>query len=702
MRIRQLIGASAFSIAMLGAASLLTCSEKARAAPPAQPAYHDDDDDNEAGPVPSSEIVVTARQLDSARASINPALGASSYLLTNDAIEKRPSGEAANLVNVLMQMPGVTQGGDGAVRVRGQEHVQYRINNVILPEGLTDPADTLRARFAEKIELVTGALPAQYGLQTGGVVNITTKSGIYNRGGEFELYGGTQGRFEPAFEWAGSTSGTNYYVSGSYLRSYAGLPAPDSSSIPRNDHTDQGDAMAYLDRIIDDHSRVALILGVSDDRLQTPHAAGNSPAAAWGGRQLRASQYGMLSYQRSDAALNLQVAAFLNRGIRRLEPDTPGDLAFAGIARQNRSDALSGGLQAEAVYALGEGNHLRGGLLQTWRRTRDQAVDTVLASGSLLDLSGRLVSHRSETGLYLQDEWQVTARLTLNYGLRFDHVSDPGGGSALGPRASMVWAPDADTTLHLGYARYFVPAWQERDPIAPSAYTGTSATLAGSADQPALAERDDYIDLGLSRSFDELTLGIDVYWRRSRNLLDQTWSADGLVAHSFNHARGDGKGVELTATWSEGPLAVWSNLAIASLTGREIVSGQVFFAPTQLAWSVSHDVAANNDQLLTGSVGAAWRSGALRLSGDATWGSGLPRSTSAAGPNAASMPAWVSLNLAAVYRVTGLGHHPLDIRLDVLNALDGARQVQDGTGLAGGLPQWSVRRGVFIGLEQAL
>jgi outer membrane cobalamin receptor len=175
-------------------------------------------------------------------------------------------------VNVLLQMPGVSQGSDGAIRVRGQDHVQYRINNVILPEGLSDPADTLRARFAERVELITGALPAQYGLQTGGIVNITTKSGVYKRGGEVELYGGTQGRFEPAFELAGSGSGTNYYVSGSYLRSEAGLPAPDASATPLHDHTDQGDAMAYVDRILDAHSRLALIVGLSDDAMQTPHA----------------------------------------------------------------------------------------------------------------------------------------------------------------------------------------------------------------------------------------------------------------------------------------------------------------------------------------------------------------------------------------------------------------------------------------------
>ncbi|HZU64357.1 MAG TPA: TonB-dependent receptor [Novosphingobium sp.] len=718
MRLGQILHLGLACMVAAGSAGLPAPGAIAHAAPaphaPQRPAHDDDDDDGDDGPVQTGAIVVTARQLDAARASINPALGASAYLLTNDAVEKRPSGETANLVNVLLQMPGVSQGGDGAIRVRGQDHVQYRLNNIILPDGLADPADTLRARFADRVELVTGALPAQYGLQTGGIVNLTTKSGVYQHDGEVELYGGTQGRFEPAFELAGAEAGTSYYVSGAWLRSDAGLPAPDASATPLHDHTDQGDALAYFERLLDARSRLALILGVSDDGLQTPRSrsgpastitgttTGTITGTAAGGAQQRASQYGLLSYLRSAGALNLQLAAFLSHGVQRLEGDVPGDLALAGIARQDRADLLSSGLQAEAVYAPGRAHHLRAGLLASWRRTRSRAADTVLLADSPLTLRGQASARRQETGLYLQDEWAAAPGLTFNYGLRFDRVSGSGGGSAPGPRASLVWSPAKATTFHLGYARYFVPAPQEREAIAPAAYAGSSAALPTATDTPARAERDDYIDIGLTQKLGGLALGIDAFWRGSRNLLDQTWSADGLVAHAFNYARGTGKGVELSANWSEGPLSAWGNLAVSRLQGWRIVSGQAPFSAAALAGAASQAVATNSDQRFTGSAGLAWRTGPWRLSGDATFGSGLPRSATALAPNGATMPAWVALNLAAVRRFAGWGRRPLDIRLDVLNALDGARRWQDGTGLAGGQPQWAARRGVFIGLEQAL
>ena len=144
-----------------------------------------DDDDNAA---PVTQVTVTSQRLDVARAEIQPSLGASTYTITNDTVESRPGGETMSLDRVLLQMPGVTEDGFGRLHVRGnQGGLEYRVNNVIIPEGLTDLGDMLSTRTAASVELVTGTLPAQYGLNVAGVVNITTKSGAYLDGGEAEL-----------------------------------------------------------------------------------------------------------------------------------------------------------------------------------------------------------------------------------------------------------------------------------------------------------------------------------------------------------------------------------------------------------------------------------------------------------------------------------------------------------------------------------
>ena len=60
-------------------------------------------------------------------------------------------------------------------------------------------------------------------------------------------------------------------------------------------------------------------------------------------------------------------------------------------------------------------------------------------------------------GVYVQDEWRILPTVTINGGLRFDGVDQYTHGTQLSPRLNVVWKPTDTTTLHIGYARYFVP-----------------------------------------------------------------------------------------------------------------------------------------------------------------------------------------------------------------------------------------------------
>ena len=66
----------------------------------------------------------------------------------------------------------------------------------------------------------------------------------------------------------------------------------------------------------------------------------------------------------------------------------------------------------------------------------------------------------------------------------------------------------------------------------------------------------------------------------------------------------------------------------------------------------------------------------------------------------AKLSAHLTLDLAAVYRLKLIENHPLDLRLDITNLLNRRYALNDGTGLAGGAPEWGARRGVFVGVEQ--
>ncbi len=141
----------------------------------------------------SLDLDVISRRLDVARQQIQPSLGASVYDFTPQALEIIPRGAERPAHEVLLRAPGVAQDSFGQIHLRGEHaNVQYRLNGVELPEGLSVFGQALISRFANSISLITGALPAQYGFQTAGVVDIQTKTGITNPGFVVSMYGGQQ------------------------------------------------------------------------------------------------------------------------------------------------------------------------------------------------------------------------------------------------------------------------------------------------------------------------------------------------------------------------------------------------------------------------------------------------------------------------------------------------------------------------------
>jgi outer membrane cobalamin receptor len=179
---------------------------------------------------PALGITVTATRLDEARSSIQPSLGATVYDFSNRVIQNVPQGENAPLNQVLLRAPGVVQDSFGQIHVRGDHaNVQYRLDGVQLPEGLSLFNNILATRYADQMSLLTGALPAQYGLHTAGIVDITVKSGTTNPGAEVSVTGGSRDYSQPAFSYGGRTGAIDYFAAGQYIHNGLGIENPTSS-----------------------------------------------------------------------------------------------------------------------------------------------------------------------------------------------------------------------------------------------------------------------------------------------------------------------------------------------------------------------------------------------------------------------------------------------------------------------------------------
>src|SRR5208283_3091611 len=506
--------------------------------------------------------VVVTGQLDESREAIVPSLGATSFIMDAEQILNLPQGEDAPFSQVLLRAPGVAEdsAANGDLHVRGEHaNLQYRINNVLLPEGITGFGLELDPRFVASMQLITGSLPAQYGFRTAGVVDIQTKGGAFEQGGATSLYAGSYDTVRPSFEAAGSDGNITYFADASYEHNTIGIEHPTASAIPVHDNSDQYRAFAYLSCILDSSSRISFMASASYSDFEIPDTpglpAGTSPdgsqwlpgafnSAGLNERQNEQNYYGVVAYQKSSGDLNFQLSAFARASSVHFTPDPAGDLYFNGVASDVDRTLRSVGLEGDGSFAAGASHTLRAGFSFLDEFVTADSTTTVFPVDAAGDPTGPaypIVDDKSLHGLfagaYIQDEWRLAPGLTMNYGARCDlYESSFDHEGQLSPRVNFIYQATKATTLHAGYARYFTPPPAENVPAGIVArFNGTSNQSPVTQDDPVRSERSNYIDAGVTQKLSEgLQVGLDGYYKKAKNQLDDGLFGQTLILSAFN------------------------------------------------------------------------------------------------------------------------------------------------------------------------
>ena len=681
-------------------------------------------------------VTVTAARLDAARIGIQPQTGASTYSISDAAIAAQPGGDNSQLNQVVLQAPGVAQDSFGQLHVRGEHNgLQYRLNGIIIPEGISVFGQTFDPRFIGSLELITGALPAEYGLRTAGIIDIQTKTGMFQSGGDLSVYGGSHSQIQPSVDYGGSSGAFNYYVSADYRADTLGIEAPDGSVDPLHDRTQQWHGFAYLQDILDDDSSLTGIFGTANDVFEIPNQRGlepsglggitglgpmgvltadgqsQFPSAALDERQREITHYGIVSYLRSQGAVDVQVSAYGRYSSLFFTPDPIGDLLYNGIAQTAYKRDVAYGLQAEGAWRADADHTLRAGVIFQADDLASRTSSSVLGvdgAGSQtlpdtpLTIADDGTRHAWSYSLYVQDEWKIVPTVTLNYGVRYDHFGAFDAEEQLSPRVNFVWTPGDGTTVHGGYSRYFSPPPIELVASADIAlFDGTTAAADHTDDTPK-AERADYYDLGLQQTVtDGLTVGLDGFYKLSRNLIDEGQFGAPIILTPFNYRDGRQYGVEATGSYDTGgPFTAYLNAAYERAVGRDIVSSQFQFSAADLAYIAAHYIPLDHQQIVSVSAGASYEWRSVRFSTDMLYGSGLRRDGLT--PNGDHVPGYIQVNVGVSHTFSPWGAKGLTARFDVLNLFDEKYEIRDGTGIGVGAPQFGARRGVFVGLSQAL
>ncbi|RAN75227.1 TonB-dependent receptor [Bacillus sp. SRB_336] len=666
--------------------------------------------------------VSVSAALDQARNALSPDTGSSQYVIDHKAITQLPLGASTPMNQVLLQAPGVVQDSYGGLHVRGDHaNLQYRINGVIIPESIGGFGQSLDARTIDNVKLLDGALPAQYGLRTAAVVDITTKSGHdLGNGGSVGITGGSNATLNPNASVWGSNDRWSWFLTGNYMENDAGIENPTSSRKPIRDHTNQVKGFGDISYLIDNDTRLSFLFGVANNRFQIPNNPNQTPqfgyldtvdfnSANLDERQRENTRFGILALQGKFGATDYQVSIGQRYSSLAYTPDQIGELMFNGVAsdvtRSNRASTL----QADFAMPMGDRHTLRYGVYGSFERAvsgNDAWVFPADADGNQASTTPINILDNSRLAAktwsaYVQDEWSIGDNWTLNYGLRGDRYQLARTESQLSPRLGLVWQATGSTTVHAGYSRYFTPPATEM--IASSniaRFDGTTNAVADTGNNTPLAERSDYFDAGISQNLGPAwTVGVDAYYRKVQRLQDEGQFGSALVYSTFNYAAGRVKGLEFTVDYDQGPLSAYFNASLGKAIGKRIITSQYNFAPDDLAYVNNHWIFLDHDQKLTSSGGINYAlNDSTKLGADYLFGSGLRKDGDV--PNGASLPAYFQLNLNLSHDFAFARFGQLHTQLAVLNVLDRTYELRDGSGIGVGAPQFGPRRGVYLSVQK--
>jgi outer membrane receptor protein involved in Fe transport len=591
---------------------------------------------------PASQAAVLAAKngvFDQARGNIFTTVGANSDTISHDTIQDLPGGTNQSVEQVLLQAPGVTQdsAASGSLHIRNEHgNLQYRINGVLMPDGVTGFGSIFDTSFIGKMSLVTGALPAEYGLRTSGLVDITTRTDLFNNSGSVGFYGGSHGTITPSVEYGGTFgstcpatatpgytkapastadcfAGVQYYFTGRYTQNTVGIENPTPAYNAIHDFTQQDKGFAYMSAIVDPTTRVSLIAGTSYNNFQIPNNPGqptnpaipsafgvtNFNSATLNENQVEKTQFAVMSVQKSVDGFDGQLSYFTRYNELRFTPDPIGDLLINGVASDIGRISYTNGIQGDGSYKLNASHTLRAGFSVSAEQATVENTSLVEpccdVNGIATDAPFSITDNVSKlgwlAGIYVQDEWKVTNEFTINAGLRFDQMDQFVSANQFSPRLSFTYKPFENTTFHAGYARYFTPpVLVEAAPVNTALFNNTTGAVPGQSD-PVLPERSHYFDAGVDQKFkfgcgsdpkscSTLELGVDAYYKIATDLLDNGQFGQALVLSAFNYARGYNEGIEFKTKFTSGNFQAYGNVAVAQQRANDPVSNQFLFDNT--------------------------------------------------------------------------------------------------------------------------
>jgi hypothetical protein len=649
--------------------------------------------------------------------------GSSVSVVSRRDLLSLPGGDAQSLTQIALTQPGFAPdsfGPDGTVHVRGAEMgVLYVVDGIPMPGGLTGQfTDVLPTGLVQKVRLISGGQPVEFGPNAGGVVDVTTRHGTGNPEGEAQMVYGTYQRAQPSAWYSQAFGSADVFVAGSFLSTQRGLDTPAASPI-LHDAEESGSAFARVDWRPREGERVELLARYSQQHFQIPidptllplsdgppgaargpDAYGNAPPpfVPYNANPTESERdlFVTAAYARTLASGSVLLAPYVRSSYGDLDCDPTGSLGAtadsgsicASVTRQ----LLHEGQTATYAWSVGNSQSWKAGVVfddaqsdvNYTQYTRDDRL-AVGGANPKLTIAGRDDTNILGAGAFVQDEIRL-GKLKILPGVRADvqdaSFTDASEPSLVlgGPSVRLGVAYDVSRYLSVhGFVGYL---WQP-----PSAVDASVAArvlvpdLAGKAvPVDVKAERDESAELGVTvRLPRESDVTLTVYGRVMQDTLDVATVGSTDLSVDYNYARGRAVGAELAYhTTPCKYLQGFGNVSWNVAQGEGYDSGRFLFTPEELAFAGWHIL--DHVQAWTANAGLDLHDEPQKTHFSVLfqYGSGLRT-----GPdNDQTVPGHATWDATLRHRFDLSFIRP-EIALDIFNALDTVYAIRIANGLVG-------------------
>jgi len=402
--------------------------------------------------------------------------------------------------DALPLLPGVVRGLDGLIRIKGGRTNQA--NTLVNSASVTDPftgqaALSLPAVAIQSVRVLSNPFSSEYGRFSSGVVDVNTRGGTDAWKWLFEdpvprfrwIDGHTHGveSASPHLTFAGPLRTGKIHIFQSIGYGYdtvrvPSLPDPDNVRIAEKLNTytqfDWGPSASHrfsavlaLDPQNTDYANINTFNPqpvTADDRERDYFLSATH-------RWILANG-GYLQTLFSAKQLDSRIFPATLKGEMVLFPEQNSGSYFEQQQRKTQLYQWSQTLHLRPIEHVGR--HLltfgysyahssnRGQVLNFPIRVmrQDGTLSSSISYGAALDSQAR----KSELALFVQDNWQIHPRLTIDLGLRLDHDSLSAERANIAPRIGVVFAPTRDnrTAIRGGFGVFF-----DKIPINVSIFT---------------------------------------------------------------------------------------------------------------------------------------------------------------------------------------------------------------------------------------